>query len=210
MSDESHNKDGQSVQDWTSGKTAGPLWIMILLVVLAWMGGIYLDRTSGGFNPEVYAPYPSYAYVKDVQGGGDLPPNWAKGKELFNLACAGCHQPTGMGAAGVAPPLAGSDWVLAAKPDRIARVVYNGLKGPIELGGQPFNAAGTLMMLNMGQQMGYSVDDMAAVLTYIRMNPDWGNDGSAVKASDIAAAYDAAKARSTQWTAKELQAIPVE
>ena len=202
MSEETQTKPEQK-----PGKGRSSAGIVVLLVLLSWMGGVYLDRTSGGFNPEVYAPYPSYAYVKEVQGGGDLPPNFNRGKELYSIACVSCHQANGLGAAGVAPPLAGSDWVLAPQPHRLVRVVYNGLKGPITVKGEVFNAS---VMLNMGRQMGYSVEDMAAVLTFIRTNSDWGNEGAPVTAAQIQEDYDAAKARTSQWTEAELSTISVD
>ncbi len=56
----------------------------------------------------------------------------AAGEAVYLFACAACHQPNGGGAGGLAPPLAGSDW-LAGPPERLVRVVLHGLYGPLRV-----------------------------------------------------------------------------
>jgi len=62
---------------------------------------------------------------------------------VFKESCALCHQTTGLGKEGQFPPLAGSDWLLASGPNRIGRIVLNGLTGPIRV-----EAAGGVVGLN--------------------------------------------------------------
>jgi mono/diheme cytochrome c family protein len=57
-----------------------------------------------------------------------------KGRGIYVLTCASCHQTSGAGLDGLAPPLLDSEWVLEA-PDRPIRVVLNGLSGPISVEG---------------------------------------------------------------------------
>ncbi|WP_075090751.1 c-type cytochrome [Verrucomicrobium spinosum] len=52
------------------------------------------------------------------------------GQQVYSMVCFACHQPTGAGIPGMFPPLAGSDWVSAKKPDRLIRMVIHGITGP--------------------------------------------------------------------------------
>jgi mono/diheme cytochrome c family protein len=182
---------------------------LVALAVLAFWGFGYLDRRGGGFDPKVYEPFPSAEYVASV------PPPEA-GDAMFDLGarlykekgCVGCHQVNGAGSpAQNWPPLAGSDWVNAEGPNRIIRIVLHGLTGPVEVSGKVFNGA---TMTPMGSAFS-SDDEIAAVLTYVRGNEDWGNNASPVSAEQVKAARAATQDRpiTVPWTAEELKAIPV-
>jgi mono/diheme cytochrome c family protein len=41
---------------------------------------------------------------------------------IFQKICAACHQQDGAGKEGVAPPLAGSEWVKAPSGERLVRM----------------------------------------------------------------------------------------
>ncbi len=186
------------------GFAAVPVVIFLLVGILFYLGQLYLDRYAGGFNSKVYEPYASWKMVQDLQpkGAGDI--LFAKGKKIFDNACVACHQASGMGAAGIAPPLAGSEWVLAPGPNRITRIVYSGLNGPITVKGAQYNLA----MPAMGRDLQLSPEDLAAVVTYIRGNKEWGNNASPMKPEQAKAILDQIKDHSSQWTAEELSAIP--
>src|SRR5438093_2640048 len=51
------------------------------------------------------------------------------GKELYTITCGTCHQPTGLGQEGLAPPLLGSEWVIGSE-QRLIRISLHGLRGP--------------------------------------------------------------------------------
>lgn len=119
-----------------------------------------------------------------------------QGKLLYSQTCSACHQPAGTGVPGAFPPLAGSEWVLAPKPDRLVRIVLHGLSGPITVKGQTYNS----VMPGQAQTLGD--DQIAAVLTYIRSA--WGNTASPVSASDVASARGSGRAA---WTAAELEGV---
>lgn len=85
-----------------------------------------------------------------------------KGREIFEKICAACHQPDGNGKEGVAPPLVGSEWVLAPGGERLARIVLNGLSGPITVKGRQWNLAMPPWRQNLDD------DAIAVVLNYIR------------------------------------------
>lgn len=116
-----------------------------------------------------------------------------KGKVIYNTLCAACHQPHGYGLDGLAPPLVDSEWVLG-KPDVPARIVMNGLAGPVKIGTRTWNLA-------MPPLMQLSDEDVAGVLTYIRR--EWDHNASAVEPAlitDVRAKY----AGKVMWSADEL------
>lgn len=124
------------------------------------------------------------------------------GQKTFMTVCIACHQATGMGLPNMFPPLVGTDWVTAPKPDRMIRIVLHGLMGPMSINGKPFTSPAPLMppqgaALNDGQ--------IADVLTFVRNS--WGNKASAVSASDVAAVREAEKTRASMWTEAELLKI---
>lgn len=191
----------------TSGDVALPVWLMVLLVVLLWIAFLFLDERGGGFNPEVYRPYPSIAYVNDLSITD--PPQIVRGREHYKMYCAGCHGTTGAGSAGQYPPLANSDWVQAEGPQRIARVAMNGLIGPIQVNGETFNGSPGGMM-SVGLISKLDEEKLADLLSYIRASKEFGNNASMVTAEEIADSFNAAKERGqTQWTEPELLAIEV-
>ena len=99
------------------------------------------------------------------------------GQTTYWTYCSTCHQEDGRGASGRFPPLAGADWVTGAK-NRLIGVVLNGLQGPIDVGGVPYQGV-------MPQHGFLSDEDIAEVLTYIRQ--DFGNDASEVTVADVQA-----------------------
>ena len=90
-----------------------------------------------------------------------------RGAEVYNSACAACHQPNGQGLAGVFPALAGSKVATGPKEGHIRTVVD----------GRP----GTAMQA-FGKQL--PVADIAAVITYER-NSFGNHTGDLVQPSEI-------------------------
>ncbi len=91
----------------------------------------------------------------------DLTPARAEaGAVLYNKYCGACHMANGKGDGSRFPPIAGSEWVKGDQK-RLIDVVLNGLKGPIEVNGQPFDG--------MMPPVDYLEDEeIAQVLTYVR------------------------------------------
>jgi mono/diheme cytochrome c family protein len=104
------------------------------------------------------------------------PEQMALGKAQYAL-CLACHAADGNGAAGVAPPLAGSEWVTGSI-DNLIRIQLRGLQGPIKVKGTEYN----LMMMALAHQ---TDEQIAAVLTYIRNS--FGNQASAVTPEQVLA-----------------------
>jgi len=129
----------------------------------------------------------------------------SRGQTVYMQVCFACHQPTGQGLPGMFPPLLGSNWVAARKPDRIIRMVLHGVTGPIKINGKPFTSPAPLMP---AQGAALSDKKIADVLTYVRSS--FGNKASAVSPAQVKAIRDAEKARSAMWTEAEILKIPVE
>lgn len=123
------------------------------------------------------------------------------GKAVYDSICVACHQPTGLGLTGAFPPLAGSEWVNAPKPDRLIRIALHGLEGPIQVKGALFPGAVPMP----AQKDNLTDEKIAAVLTYIRS--EWGNQASAVSVEEVTRIRTATTSRAKAWTAKELQEV---
>jgi len=119
---------------------------------------------------------------------------FTKGKAIYAGLCGACHQPSGAGMPGLAPPLLNSEWALGPA-ERMIRIVIGGLTGPIEV-------AGTKWQLEMPALPILTDEDLAATLTYIRR--EWEHTASAVAPSEVAAVRAATKGRTKPWTAAEL------
>jgi mono/diheme cytochrome c family protein len=181
-----------------AGPAAVPIVLLVLPFLILYWGMIYFDRNSGWFSQEVYAPYYSVAELTLYQpptGGLDL----ARGKAVYETICALCHNNDGMGKPNQAPAFVGSEWVLGS-PNRMIRIPLVGLAGPVKVKDQEWNLA----MPNMGAAL--SDDDLAAVLTYIRVS--WGNKASVITPAQVKAVKKEIGNRTQPWSASELLAVP--
>jgi mono/diheme cytochrome c family protein/glucose/arabinose dehydrogenase/HEAT repeat protein len=124
---------------------------------------------------------------------------YEQGKTVYSTICVACHQPTGNGMAGLAPPLVDSEWV-QGQPDKIIRIVTQGLSGPVEVKGNKWE-------LDMPGLPIFTDEQIAGILTYIRR--EWENTGSAVDPAFVTSVRAAIKDHTKPWTATELQK-PVE
>lgn len=120
-----------------------------------------------------------------------------EGAQTYARYCASCHQPYGQGSAGVAPPLARSEWVNGS-PERLTKIVLHGMVGPIKVRDQDWN----LHMPGLGLSGALGDRDVAGVLTFIRRA--WGNEAEPVAPGFVAAQRKSAAGRSFPWTAAEL------
>ena len=98
------------------------------------------------------------------------------GQALFAGTCSVCHQANGEGLAGVFPPLAKSDYLVADLKRAIATVLH-GLAGKVTVNGKEFNS----VMPPMNQ---LNDDEVANILTYVING--WGNPGGRVSTEDVA------------------------
>jgi mono/diheme cytochrome c family protein len=182
----------------SAGDVTVPIWLIMVFGALFYWSQLYLSDHAGGFDKQVYAPFVSFADVDSHNPKSEGQEEYLMGKDVFDKTCSACHQPTGLGKDGTAPPLVGSEWVLAPGPNRIARIVLNGFTGPVSVKGKEWN----LTMVPWKD----TFDDkhLAAVLTYIRSS--WDNKASPVKPEQVAAARK--DAHPGPMTAPELEKIP--
>lgn len=151
-----------------------------LRLALHWPGS-----SSAGLNPQGQSL--SAAAQAQVQ----------RGAQLYGQVCGLCHQTTGFGVPGVAPPLAGSSWV-TGEPGILIRIALQGLYGEIEVNGQRWNLA----MPGQGHNPMLGDEQLADVLTYIRNA--WDNTASPIEAALVAKVREATRERQLPWTAATL------
>lgn len=119
------------------------------------------------------------------------------GKANYEMVCLPCHQPNGLGQEGLAPPLAGSEWV-ARTDKRLVRVVLHGLRGPITVKNQPFE-------LDMPALGILEDEQIATILTYIRN--EWGHSFAPVSTETVKKIREETAKREDAWTQEELLRI---
>lgn len=134
---------------------------------------------SGKISDEVYLPEGANIRVAEQSTQLSTPTQSKKdrinrGKALYSLNCAACHQPNGQGIPQAFPPLASSDY-LNADIARAIGTVTGGLQGKVKVNGQDYN--GVMPAFNL------SDEEISSILTYVYNN--WGNSGKDVTASQV-------------------------
>jgi len=185
-----------------AGQVAVPVWLIVLLFLVLYGGMVYFDRNSGWFSEQVYAPYRSLQEVEAFQPVTGAPNLVQLGLQVYNKpTCVACHQANGKGLPGQFPPLIRTDWVLEPEPGRLIRAVLDGLSGPIQVEGQSYNGA-------MVPWRGALTDEeIAAVLTYVRQNPEWGNKAPEVKPERVKEVREKTKGRNQPFSQEELMKV---
>ena len=85
------------------------------------------------------------------------------GRQFYTAQCAFCHQPSGQGAPGMYPPLAGRVGELAKTPEGmtyLAHLILYGMSGPISVEGRRYN-----MLMPPFQR--FDAASLASVLNYV-------------------------------------------
>jgi mono/diheme cytochrome c family protein len=183
-----------------AGRSTVPIWLIVVFGLLFYWSQLFLAENAGGFNKDVYSPYPSYDEVAAANPQDPEAKRRTEGRRVFMTTCYACHMATGLGVAGTYPPLAGSEWVLAPGGNRIAHIVLYGLSGPINVKGQDFN--GTML----AWRETYNDEQIADVLTYIRSQ--WGNNARPIDPQVVKAAR--AEGRANYESSDELLKMPVQ
>ncbi|SDK36761.1 nitrite reductase (NO-forming) [Catalinimonas alkaloidigena] len=104
----------------------------------------------------------------------DLQASMERGKTVYSNLCIACHMAEGQGMAGVFPPLAESDYLMADKA-RSIKIALVGLQGPVTVNGVTYQGA--------MPATGLSDQEVADVLNYVRNS--WGNKGEIVKLEEV-------------------------
>ena len=182
----------------SEGQQRVPVLLFLLFIGLAMWAGWYLSEFDGDFQANVYDGPDAFRRMDLSQASAKTPKTIDPvllGKRIFN-SCVTCHQVSGEGIAGQYPPLNLSEWVIG--DDRIlARILLNGLTGPVEVKGRIYNA-------QMPAWKQLNDREIAAVLTYIRQA--WGNTSPAVSEETIATVR-ASVGEHSPWTADVLNSL---
>lgn len=178
------------------------VWYVVLLCAFFGWGGYYTQRYSSGYTSLAYNENAMPGMV-NTNAAAPIDP-YVLGRRIYGDTCAKCHQPDGLGVAGQYPPLVGSEWVLAAGPARMIRIDLDGLQGPIKVKGVEYDNTMTPHRDSLNDVQ------LAAVITYIRTQKDWGHNASPVTPEEVAAIRAKTKDRAAlgSWNAADLMAIP--
>jgi mono/diheme cytochrome c family protein len=164
-----------------------PWFLVMSLGALAMWGAFYIASTPSG-EDSAYGDQRTVASLRPaVLLAGAAPA--VDGKQLFGAKCAACHQGSGLGVAGVFPPVAASEWVLGDEKI-LTNILLHGVNGEMVVKGNTYKGA-------MPAWNTLSDDEIAAVLTYIRS--DWGNAAPPVKAETIKSQRELTKARTEPY-----------
>jgi mono/diheme cytochrome c family protein len=200
MSDENKSCCQPPDAEPTATRSAAPMWIIVVTLAMLFFGGLYLDSHAGWFNAKVYAPYNSAEMLEAFQPRTGAGAAAAQGKKVYEAVCGICHGMDGKGKPGQAPPLAGSEWVMAKGVNRLIHIPLSGVAGSITVAGKDWN----LNMAAMGAALPDS--DLAAVLTYLRSS--WGNKAGEVSADDVKKIRDAMGGHPQPMSGDQLKAMP--
>jgi mono/diheme cytochrome c family protein len=172
-------------------------WFLVMLLgAMTMWGGFYIYSTPSGED----SAYGDQRTIASLRPPEQVAGRIAKvdGKQIFGTKCAVCHQATGLGVAGVFPPLAGSEWV-SGDEKVLVNILLHGINGEIEVKGNKYSGA-------MPTFNALSDDELAAVLSYIRS--DWGNQGPEVKTGTVKTLREATKDRTSPFKGgQELKSI---
>ncbi len=166
-----------------------PWFLVMLLGAMAMWGGFYIYITPSGEDSS-YGDQRTIETLRPpvpVAGGGGAA--LVDGKLIYGGKCAACHQATGMGVAGVFPPLAASEWVTGDEKV-LTHILLHGIEGEIEVKGVVYKGA-----MPAWQMM--SDAELAGVMTYIR--GEWGNKAAPITAETVKTEREATKARTSPY-----------
>ena len=165
-------------------------WFVVMLVGAMAMWGVFYIHDMKGNLDSAYgdsrtpAALMASAGVPAASSGAAV-----DGGQIFAAKCVACHQATGLGLAGVFPPLAGSEWVLG-NDKVLVQIPLHGISGSLKVKGAAYS--GAMPVFNT-----LSDAEIAAVLTYVRSQ--WGNAAPSVSPATVAAGRKASQSRSTPF-----------
>lgn len=125
----------------------------------------------------------------------------ASGKRLYEgkAACAGCHGMDGAGVEGLAPKLAGSEWV-TGNPDQLIALVLRGMHGPVMVDGELFDTPAIMPALMDNPNI--SDGERQNLITYVRNA--WGNRGGPISLKQVQRVRMATADAPGPYTARQL------
>lgn len=122
-----------------------------------------------------------------------------RGAVIYGQVCSSCHQASGLGDPGQAPPLRGQRIPLG-DPGRFAALLLHGLSGPLQVAGEHWD--GQMPALAMEDE------DIAAVATYVRRA--WGQGADPIRPDLVRRVREGTSDRRLPWSIEELDAFQLE
>ncbi|MBC8127301.1 MAG: c-type cytochrome [Gloeobacteraceae cyanobacterium ES-bin-144] len=145
--------------------------------IIAWLASLKEDNlpTPAEAEPELFDPA---TLAVSKSSGTSIDPAVLKSGRTQYIVCSACHGQNGEGT-GLAPPLAGSEWV-TGPPENLIRIQLRGLHGPISVKGKTYDYPVGMTAL------AYQTDSQIAdVITYVRNS--FGNSAPPVTPAQVAA-----------------------
>lgn len=164
-----------------------PWFLVMSLGAMAMWGAFYIYSTPSG-ESSAFGDQRTVATLRPPLVMAGVAPT-VDGKQIYGAKCAACHQGSGLGVAGVFPPVAASEWVLGDEKI-LTNILLHGVNGEMIVKGNKYNGA-------MPGWKSMSDDELAAVLTYIRS--DWGNTVPPITAATVKSQREITKARTEPY-----------
>ena len=128
----------------------------------------------------------------------------ARGRAAYYRECALCHGNGGRGLPATAPSLRRSSWVLQ-EPEKIVRIVLDGLTGPVQVNGELLQAPDVLdVMPGFRDNAKMTDEEIAALASFIRN--EWDNRASIVGSNAVKSVRESTRNRAGQpYTQAEIE-----
>ncbi len=170
--------------------------------------GLFTDKTLAGDDPLWLARVEArraFTWPGDEMAGGKEPLTGQQAALLekgqaFYRHCASCHGDKGQGVAGLAPELAGSQWV-TGPVEWLTRIVLDGMQGEIEVNGKIWNG----VMPGHRQFPGLDAETLTGLLIHLRR---LGSNAADAPSVEQVSGIKALPARTTPWTAASIREVP--
>jgi hypothetical protein len=120
----------------------------------------------------------------------------------YRKRCAICHASDGSGITSLGPPLAASQWVTGPS-ERLARIVLQGLQGPISVKGTVWDG----VMPGHQGIADFDPETASGLLTFLHRA--WGHSGRLIEPAFIYQVQQESRDHEGLWTAEELAEIDI-
>jgi len=165
------------------------LVLFVVAVMLTW-AVTYIFTQQGDDAPELG----DHRTLSTLEGKPAASGGSVDGAQIYAANCVACHQATGAGLPGIFPPLAGSEWVVAA--DKVpVNILLHGITGKLTVK----EAAYSGQMPAFKDKLNDA--EIAGVLSYLRGN--FGNTAGKISADTVKAEREASKDRKEPWNGDE-------
>jgi mono/diheme cytochrome c family protein len=181
-------------EKWEPAEGMRPLpWLnTILLGAMLMWGAFYITISPTGVESS-YGDRRTLSTLGAPNASTSASAKQVDGKQIYVGNCAACHQASGLGLAGVFPPLVSSEWVVES-PVILTNILLHGIQGRMTVKGVSYQGV-------MPAWNSLSDDEIAAVMSYIRS--DWGNKAAPITSDDVKKQRELTKARTGPYKNEE-------